>query len=400
MAIESMSTFDAVLKIDYLPVLQQQFNKEIILYNRVKRDKENVEGKKYLFPVHSAWGETTGAITELGTIPAPGNESTAESSGTLQTVMGKFQVSTKVIAATKSDKGSFVRAVDMKLRNVADNLKKDLNWMVQSDGTGALAKITVGANSVTLTLDNSLPVRINMLLNAWSAKVAGTQRTGGGNDRTVTNINYDTHVMTINAAWTDQVVNDYIFKSTGRGINVMGLLGIVDDATFVGVLQGIDRSTSAYWNASVLGNSGTNRALTQVLLQGAEDKPYIKAGGKISAFFSNLGQRQNYVQLVTADRRYINTLKFDAGYEALEYNGKPWFVDRDAYKNVVFALDESVLRFAMMDEIGWMDDDGAVLARESSQLAYSATLHGVMELITYQPNRHSVIRDLSEPAGY
>lgn len=384
---------------DYLPVLQQQFNKEIVLYNRIKRDRENVVGKKFYFPVHSAWGETSGAIGEDSAIPAPGTESTAESSGPVRTVFGKFEVTTKVIAATKNDRGAFVQAVDFKLKNVGDNLRKDLNWMLNSDGSGALAKITAGATTTSLTADNSLNVRKNMVLNMWSARTGGTQRTGGGAAKTVTDVNYDTHVITIDTAWSDGSNNDFIFKSTGRGINVMGLLGVVDDGDFVGTLQNIARATNEYWKSTALENA-TDRDLTQVLLQQMEDKAYIKGGGKLSAFYSNLGQRSNYVQIVTADRRYVNTLKFDAGFEALEYNGKPWFVDRDAEKKVVFGLDESVLRFFMLADIDWMDDDGAILARDSSKLVYSATLEGHMEFGTYQPDRHVVLRNLNEPTGY
>jgi hypothetical protein len=410
MAIESMTTFDAVLKIDYLPVLQAQFNNEIVLYNRIKRDRENIVGKKYYFPVQSAWGESTGPTNETGSdIPSGsvfnpptgtlGNETFIESSGVVRTVYGRFEVSTKVIEATKSDRGSFVQAVDFKLKNVADNLRKDLNWMLQSDGTGAIAQITAGAATTAWTVDNALNLRPNMNVQVWSARSAGTQRVAAANNQTVTDVNYDTNVVTIGAAFTDAVNNDFVFKNTGRGINVMGLLGIVDDSTFVTTLQNINRSTSSYWKSSVLGNSGTKRDLSQVLIQQAEDKAYIRAGGKISAFYSNLGQRNNYVQLVTAERRYVNTMKFDAGFDALEYNGKPWFIDRDAQKNVLFALDESVLRFFMLKDFDWMHDDGAVL-RRGSGLTYIATLEAHLELGTYQPNRHVVIRDLNEPSGY
>lgn len=74
-------------------------------------------------------------------------------------------------------------------------------------------------------------------------------------------------------------------------------------------------------------------------------------------------------------------------------------MDRDAEKNVIFALDEEVLRFFMLQDIDWMDEDGAILAR-GTNLSYIATLEGHMEFGTYQPNRHVVIRDLNEPSGY
>ena len=391
------------MKLDYLPVLQQQFNKEIILYNRIKRDKENVYGKKWYFPVHSAWGETSGAIAEEGAIPTPGTETTLESSGIVRTIFGKFEVSTKIIAATKNDRGAFVQAVDFKLKNVGDNLRKDINSMLNGDASGALAKV-LSVSGQDITLDNtsaagasgSYMIRVGQVLNAWTARSGGSQHNG---DFTVSAVNYDTNVVTVVGTIAAVVATDYLFKSTGRGINVMGLLGIVDDGTFVTTFQNLSRTTYPFFKATAL-TASSDRDLTQVLIQQMEDKAYIKGGGKLSAYYSNLGQRSNYVQLVTAERRYVNTMKFDAGFDALEYNGKPWFVDRECVKNVIYGLDESVLRFFLLQDIDWMNDDGAVLARDATKLVYSATLQGHMEFGTYQPNRHVVLRNLNEPTGY
>jgi hypothetical protein len=63
-------------------------------------------------------------------------------------------------------------------------------------------------------------------------------------------------------------------------------------------------------------------------------------------------------------------------------------------------LDESVLRFALLQDIDWFDFDGAILHRSNTNLSYFAILEGHFEFITYQPNRHVVLRDLNEPAGY
>lgn len=396
MATESMATLDAILKIDYLPVVQVQLNKDVILYARVKRDRENVAGKRFEFPAHGAWAESGGAIAELGALPTAGNEIVKSSFGTVKTIFQHLQISTKVISATKTDRAAFVQAVDFKMKAAVDNLKRDLNTMLNGDGTGALARVTA-VSGQDITVDNALPLRPNMVLNAWTARSGGTQHNA---DFTVSNINYETNVVTVVGTISAVAPNDWLFKSTGRGLNVMGLLGAVDDGTYVVTFQGIDRSTDGWWKSVVLGNGGVARPLTFSLLQALEDKIYIQSGARPSMIYSNLGQRNAYLQLAIADKRYVNTMKYDAGFEALEYNGRPWFVDRDTPKDLIYMCDEEVLRFFVMKDIGWMDEDGAILHRSGTNLSYLATLEGHMEFGTYQPNRHGVLRDLEVPAGY
>lgn len=398
MAAETMSTLDSVLKIDYLPVIQEQMQKEIVLWNQVKKDKENVAGKRYEFPVHAAWGESSGAIAETGTLPAtPGNEDVRTSFGTVRSVYAHTQISSKVIAATRTDKAAFVQAVDFKMKSMGDNLKKDLNFMFNSDGTGALARQVGAVAGQDITVDNSLPLRVNMIVNAFDARTAGAQHNA---DATISNVNTTTNVVTLVGTVAAFANNDYIFKNTGRGINVMGLLGIVDDGTFVGTFQNIARSGNDFWKAVVLGNSGTNRPLSLQLLQQIEDQIYLRSAGQPTMFYSNLGQRNAYLQLAISERRYVNTMEFDAGFKALEYNGKPWFVDRDCVKNAVYLLDQSVLRFFVMKDIGWFEDDGSILHRTGTNLSYNATMEGHFEMGAYQPNRNGILKDLSEPAGY
>lgn len=103
----------------------------------------------------------------------------------------------------------------------------------------------------------------------------------------------------------------------------MGLLGVVDDATYVGTLQNIARATNPIWNSIVVANSGTNRDLTTALLQQAEDTVWTRSSGKVSMICSNVGQRANYVQLATQQRIYVDRMDFDLGWKALDYNGKP-----------------------------------------------------------------------------
>lgn len=398
MAAETMTTLDAILKFDYLPVIRRQFSEKIFFYQRIKRNTSNVVGKSVVFAVHGAWNEAVGAFSEGGTTPSPGVSTVLESRFPVRNLEGKFQITSKVIKATRTDRGAFVNALDWQMREVLDNLKKDFNRMLFNDGTGALARITAISGS-NLTVDNSLSIRPNMSLEVWSARTGGTQRTGTA---TVTNVDYLNHVVTVNAVPTGTVVGDYLFRDRGRGIEVMGLLGIVDDGTYVDNFQGIARSSYSFWKANVLANGGVSRDLTLQLLQTAADRAAIIGGNAPTLWVSNYDQQNRYAQLVLADRlQPFGTMVLDGGWKAVEYAGTPWVADRDCPRGTIFGLNEEELRFFILSDFDWMDDDGAILHRTAAGThAFEAILEAYLEFGTYKPSAHVVIRDLTIPSGY
>lgn len=409
MAIETMSTLNGILKDFYEGPVRVAFNQEIPLYNRVKRYRGNVVGRQVIFPVHMKWSEAVAAIGETDALPSPNSEDVQQAIVPIRTLGARIEISTKVIEATKSDTGAFVQALSFQMDAKIANLKKELETQLQGDGSGALAKIVaVDAANDKFTVDNPGTLRPGMNLKAASARLGGTTRSTPAYI-TVANVDYVSGVVTsaTDLAGTDWTVNDFVFRGDssgflGRGINIMGLLGIVDDGTYVSTLHGISRTTYDLWKGTVLHNSGTARDLTLTLLQAAEDAVWIRTGSRPTALYSHPGQRQRYFELCVADRRYVNVVKFDGGakFDALEYNGNPWFVTREAPKNVVYMLDEDTLRWFMLKDIGWMDQDGAILHRVENRLAYTASLEMHAEFGSFLPARHAVIRDLTVPAGY
>jgi hypothetical protein len=408
MAFETMTTLDGILKDFYIGPVRRAFNAEIPLYNRVKRDRENVRGRQAIFPVHTAWAEGVGAVSETGDVPSGTNENVLQAIVPIQTLAGGVEISSKVIEATQSDVGAFTQALEFKLRQVTDNLKKELEAQLQGDGTGALARITaVNAAANTITVDNPGTLRAGMTLRAASARTGGTDRTTPS-FVTVRSVDYTTGaVVTVESlSGTNWTTGDFVFRGNasgyiGRGINIMGLLGIVDDGTYVSNLFNINRATVDIWKATVLHNSGTPRDLTLTLLQAAEDTVWVRSGARPTALYSHLAQRQRYFELLVADRRFINVMKFDGGadFDALEYNGRPWFVSRECPKDVVYLLDEENMRFFMLKDIGWADRAG-ILLRVPGKLVYQATLEMHANFGSYLPARNAVIRDLTVPSGY
>ena len=78
-------------------------------------------------------------------------------------------------------------------------------------------------------------------------------------------------------------------------------------------------------------------------------------GGEVSLIITSYAQRRRYLALVKADGRFVNNLKMDGGFEALDYNGKGLVVDRQMYAGSMFFLDESDLELYRMSDFDWIN---------------------------------------------
>lgn len=408
---QNLSNFDAALKIDYLPVVRQQLNHMTVLYDKIARDEENVEGKQWQLTAHYQRNSGVGAGAETG-LPTAGNQAYVNPYGNVKYNRGRIQISGPVMKASRSDKGAMVRALSSEMEGVTRDLKKELNYQIFNDGTAVRALVnTDPATGTTLTLDTPGTnyfhdgMKIDILNPSGGALRTSS---GGLTVSAVANSTELTMSAALNAAVAD---NDYVTRAgatdqAGTSYEMTGLKGIVDDATYVTTLHNISRASYAWWKCSTFSNddnSGTNRDLTLDLIQEAISA-VEKNGGEVNMIISDHDLRDGYVKLVAADKRYVNTLTLDGGWKALEYSSGnsgaiPWVADVECQPNTIFFVDTNHLRFMQMSDWDWMSEDGAVLSRVANSDAYEAVLFWYSELATDRPRAHSFLRDVQKPTN-
>ena len=177
---------------------------------------------------------------------------------------------------------------------------------------------------------------------------------------------------------------------------MMGLKGIVDDGTYVTTLHNLSRTDNSWWKCSTStndSNAGTNRDLTLSLMQDAVTA-VEQEGGKVDLILLDHATRDAYAALVIADKRFVNTLKLDGGFTALEFNGIPVMADSYMPNNTIFFLDTSHLEIMQMGDWNWMDRDGAVLSRVADADAYEAVIFWYADFTSDKPSAHSFLRDV------
>jgi hypothetical protein len=150
----------------------------------------------------------------------------------------------------------------------------------------------------------------------------------------------------------------------------MGVMGLVDDGTYVANYFGIDRTLYPSFASYVKASTG---AFSTDVIQQSADVVDQKLNGKTSRMIMHHSTRRLYIQAMDADRRYLaaSLLKPDAGTAAfkqgdLTLGEVPITPIRDFALDVIMGLDEEQMdAVCYVSEKGkWVDEDGSILVRQ------------------------------------
>ena len=397
MAGSTLSTFDAILKTQYLGAIREQLNSSCILYSRLEKNEDSVVGKNFTIPLHYGRNEGVGARGEGGTLPTAGTQSYKECIVPMRYQYGRIQITGPTIKAARSNEGAFLRAVDSEMRGLEKDMKSSMNRQAFGDGTGAIA-VCASASTVNITVDSTAKLRIGMpvdiLVTATGATTAGVVGTS------VASITSATVFVVANAPATAASIDGTysVYVAGSRAKEMMGLAGIVSATS---TLQGLDISTYPWWVSAVQANSGTGRAISDTIIQKAIDALETNSNGMCTAMYTSFGVRRAYQAILTATKQLVNTQELQGGYKAISYMGGshgmiPIIADKDAPASKIFCVDENELQIYRLADFDWMQEDGAILSRVSAVDAYEACLYVYQELGTTMRNAHVLVGDITE----
>lgn len=115
-----------------------------------------------------------------------------------------------------------------------------------------------------------------------------------------------------------------------------------DDYTTVSTasafFQGQLATSANPWNRAVVMDAGGAgaRPISELLLQSAFSDIERLNNGEVSILLSNYGPYNSYVNLLTGDKRFPNTLELRGGHKVLDFNGVGWVKDRFCKGNRVY----------------------------------------------------------------
>ena len=388
----TLTTLDAILKNQYIGPIRDQLNNSSVLYSRLEKNSDSVVGKNFTIPLHYGRNEGVGARGEGSALPTAGNQAYKECIVPMRYQYGRIRLTGPTMKAARSNEGAFIRAVDSEMRGLEKDMKASMNRQVFGDGTGLLATVAAsGSGTSTVVVDSTAKLRVGMPIDII-VKTTGAATAGVAGTSVASITNTTTFTITDTLAGSPAATYG-VYIAGSRNNEMMGLSGIVSATS---TLQGLDVANYPWWKATVQANSGTNRAISDTILQTALDTLEANSSGKATALYTSYGVRRAYQALLTATKQLVNTQELKGGYKALTYNDLPIIADKDAPTNKIFVVDEDELQIFRLGDLDWMQDDGAILSRVSGYDAYEAVLYVYQELGCMMRNAHVLIGDITE----
>jgi len=396
---QSLTNFASMLKLHYRQMVLNLMNNEIAIYNRCKRAPSEVwEGRDVIkWPLITGRSQAFGSGRPGGALPDPQHTPTADMEVPLRFIWGSIGIDAPTMKVAKSDKGSFARALDFEMDRFKEAFFDYLNEITWADGRGVLALVNVSQSSgTTLTVDSPMGIagsingarflQPSMRIGILSSD--GTSVAGSG--YRVESIAADGNSVTVNKALTSGAnpdngiicrapsllttdINDMSYLS-----DPMGMLGMIDDGTYVNDYFGFNRTTQPLARASVFPNVG---ALNLDIIQQLRDVIDQVGRGKISESWMHHSTRRSYAALTFANRQFISSggaMDNDAGYKnnlqgkTIECGGVPCYVDKDAPYRQWYDMDwKEAVKFPNT-EFEWASESGAILKQVPGVDAFTA----------------------------
>lgn len=395
-----LTAIDAVLKDFYGPVIISLLNNKVKLLDLFTKNGDKslaADGRNVKYPIQYGRNVGVGSVGESKTLPAAGNQQTTSVTIPYRYTYGRIQLTKQTIEASKTSKGAFKKAMELETKGLVNDLRRERNRQMWGFGVGMLCRVsgTQGAGTSILMKDRhgvAGATGAATLLQAGDVVAVvrnATPSSATDSDiqvvRAVSSISADGNTVTFSATTgTTLNDNDFLVRAPA-GTSVtdesslnkepMGLLGLVDDGTYVSTLHGVSRTTYPNFKSPVISLNGN---FSFDLMQRAEDLTDEKGDGEVDVILSHHSVRREYLKLLFQMKRFTNEggMKPDAGYsgaavkEDVEWSNKPWKAERMAPYGMIFGINKSSMVRYVNCEGEWADDDGTILLRTLNKDIY------------------------------
>jgi hypothetical protein len=388
MAMSTMATAQQALKLFYLPGLQYQLNNSTPILSVLEKDSTSVAGDQIVMALRYGRQGGIGNRLDDGLLPTPNARKTKQASWQTKNIFARIQITDKTMRASRSQQGAFVSLLEADLEDAMTDAKDNLSRQVFGDGSGKLATCAAGTNVATITVDKTDYFSDGMLIDICTS--AGVPLSNGV-EREIVSV--DDVAKTITVAGTANITPTATSIVTVSGSYGLELTGLGSVFTPDNTLYNVNRATAKWFNPTVL---PVNGELSETKIQQGTDDTERKAGGNVNFYATSHGVRRAYQSLLLGQKRFVEPMKLEGGWQVLSYNGKPFTTDKYAPVGTLYGLDTSTWKNYQMMDWDWLDEDGAVLSRVSGKAAWEATLAKYSDLGCSKPRGNVIFTGIVE----
>lgn len=409
---QSITSGLGILKNFYQGPIVDQFNEEVAIYRGAEKGKHPWSGLQVQRPLRVRRNPGIGATSDGGVLPQVGVQTTIQATIAAKYNYLRFGITGPMIAASKSNVGSFVRSASFELEEGYGDLKSDCNRQMSWDGTGDLARVNatvVASTSVVLKGREDTEAALKFLdvgsfVDIYTSAGALVQSgltisaiTAGTASSATATVTFDSAV----SATADNI----LVRSGSFGNEIQGLLTQLDGGT--STVFGIVRASYLQTTGNVVyatndgTSTGTDQPLALNYLQQAEDEAERRGGRGINCLYSDYVSRRYYQKLLQADKRYVNTVQGDGGFSSkdknyLEWNGKPWVADKDCPTRIFFLPDKYIEKY-VLSEMAFADDTGSMYIAQAENDQLEVRIRFFANLFNAKAAGASVVQDYISP---
>lgn len=377
----------------YGPKIIEELSLRNVLRDLIDENEDaDWTGRQVVGSIHVGRNEGVGATVEGGRLPRAGQQAYAKTIIPAKYNYGRIELTKQVIESSKTNKGAFGRAMESELKGLVRDLGNDRERQAFGAGKGVLALVNGEQNfnaTTWLTVDSPYGVTpttngtrflnpnmtIAIIHPTVDATVQGTftlTSTGAISSSTVAVLSGTTNVTVSDNA---RIVRWNPEDTTGAENNLnretMGLLGLIDDGTYVNTLHNVNRTNVPVFKSTVITSVGQ---LSLDVIQRGIDATDELANGDIAnsgIIIVHHSVRREYLKLLQADRRYTGSdlRSPDGGTKkaALKNGGEitygdiPWRTAKHCPYGTLFGFEKKSITNYIQVKGEWADEDGAIL---------------------------------------
>lgn len=399
---QSTITGLAELKNYYQGPIKDQFNEDIPIYRGAEKVKQGWSGQQVVRPLRVRRNQGIGATSDGGILPAIGIQTTQQAFIQAKYNYLRFGVTGPMIKSSASDVGSFVRSAAYELEMGYKDLKSDVNRQLSWNGDGTLAKVnanTTGSTTLVITSrTGSEPALKFVDVGLVFDIVSGGVVTNSGIQVTAITSGTPTSTtatVTLSAPVTC-LATDTIIRSNSNGNEIQGILYSLDGGT--STIYNINRANYPAYQGNYFNNV---QQLTLDYLQQAYNAGMQRGGAKYGAIYSDFDSLRMYQKLLTADKRFVNTMKGDGGFASkdqfyMDFNGVAWTPDKDCPPTIV-GLQVDDWKAYVLAELEFADETGSMYIAQTSADQLEVRIRLFMNMFNEMPSAQFRLVNYTSP---